>query len=114
MMTPTCSNTCSLGDFLASLNHPLTPCTGPAKPPQAPVFVPQTRYRTQAGALLRKNAVYQLRNRKTNCCIVFTPVLFILLLFGIQQAVNFAFGGRDYEVNRAPWRIPPQSLPSTA
>ena len=62
---------------------------------------PQTRYRTQANALLRKNVVYQARNRCTNVCVISMPILFILLLFGIQQAVNFTFGGRKNKVRTA-------------
>lgn len=40
-----------------------------------------------------QNAVFQRRNRRTNARLIFAPCLFILLLYGIQQAVNHVFGG---------------------
>jgi len=51
----------------------------------------QASFRTQANALLRKNAAYQRRNRRSNCCLTVTPIIFILLLYIIQQVVNNAF-----------------------
>lgn len=51
----------------------------------------QATFGTQADALLRKNCVFQLRNRRSNCCLTVTPVLFIMLLFIIQKIVNSAF-----------------------
>jgi hypothetical protein len=55
-------------------------------------------FRAQAGALFRKNAVFQRRNWCSNCCLLSAPVFFCLLLFGTQLAVNkLLFTGADYE-----------------
>lgn len=59
----------------------------------------QASFRTQAGALLRKNAAFQRRNRRSNCCITVTPVLFIMLLFVIQKLVNSAFDTPETNVS---------------
>ena len=54
-------------------------------------------FRAQAGALYRKNAVYQRRNWRTNACLLSAPVFFCLLLFGIQIAINkLLLTGDDY------------------
>jgi hypothetical protein len=45
-------------------------------------------FRSQAGALYRKNAVYQRRNWCSNVCLLSAPIFFCLLLFGIQTAIN--------------------------
>ena len=62
----------------------------------------QATFKTQANALFRKNYATQKRNRKTNCCIVVSPILFLLILFLIQKAADSAIGGsRDAKVWRA-------------
>lgn len=61
----------------------------------------QASFGTQAGALMRKNAAFQRRNRKSNCCITVTPILFIMLLFVIQKLVNSAFNTPDTRVSSA-------------
>lgn len=56
-------------------------------------------FRSQAGALYRKNAVYQRRNWCSNCCLLSAPIFFCLLLFGIQIAINkLLLTGDDYAV----------------
>ena len=56
-------------------------------------------YKAQAGALFRKNAVYQRRNWCSNVCLLSAPIFFCLLLFGIQIAINkLLLSGEDYEV----------------
>lgn len=62
----------------------------------------QATFKTQANALLRKNAVFQLRNRRSNCCLTVTPVLFIMLLFVIQKIANSAFDNESNRVNTYP------------
>jgi hypothetical protein len=55
---------------------------------------------TQAGALFRKNAVYQRRNWCSNVCLLSAPIFFCLLLFIIQVLVNrLLLAGEDYEVS---------------
>ncbi|GBF88379.1 ABC transporter A family member protein [Raphidocelis subcapitata] len=54
-------------------------------------------FRAQADALLRKNAVYQRRNWRSNACLLSAPVFFCLLLFSIQMAINrLLLVGDDY------------------
>jgi hypothetical protein len=56
-------------------------------------------FRSQAGALYRKNAVYQKRNWCSNACLLSAPIFFCLLLFGIQIAINkLLLTGEDYAV----------------
>lgn len=56
-------------------------------------------FRSQAGALFRKNAVYQKRNWGSNVCLLSAPIFFCLLLFGIQVAINkLLLTGDDYSV----------------
>ena len=59
----------------------------------------QASFRTQAGALMRKNAAFQRRNRRSNCCITVTPILFIMILFLIQKLVNSALDTPDTRVS---------------
>ncbi len=60
----------------------------------------QATFRTQASALLHKNAVYQKRNRGTNCRIVVAPIFFCLILFLLQLAINSALNSADNKVSR--------------
>jgi hypothetical protein len=54
--------------------------------------------RAQAGALYRKNAVYQRRNACSNVCLLSAPIFFCLMLLGIQVAINrLLLTGEDYE-----------------
>lgn len=85
----------------------------PHQPPPAPAPAPipgeavsvegrGAGFRRQAGALYRKNAVYQRRNWCSNCCLLSAPVFFCLMLFGIQIAINkLLLTGEDYGVSRA-------------
>lgn len=53
----------------------------------------------QAGALWRKNAVYQRRNVGTNACLLCAPILFCLLLLVVQVAVTkLLLTGENYQV----------------
>jgi hypothetical protein len=57
-------------------------------------------FKSQAGALYRKNAVYQRRNWCSNVCLLSAPIFFCLLLFGIQTAINkLLLTGDDYSVS---------------
>jgi hypothetical protein len=68
-------------------------------PPATVAGIPTTS-RAQAGALFRKNAVYQKRNCCSNCCLLSAPIVFCLLLLGIQLAVNrLILSGEDYSVS---------------
>lgn len=56
-------------------------------------------FKSQAGALFRKNAVFQRRNWGSNLCLLSAPIFFCLLLFGIQMAINnLLLTGEDYAV----------------
>lgn len=48
----------------------------------------QTTYRTQAKALLLKNAAQQRRSWLANLLLVATPILFCVLLFILQRVIN--------------------------
>ena len=48
---------------------------------------------------MRKNAAFQRRNRRSNCCITVTPILFIMILFLIQKLVNSALDTPDTRVS---------------
>jgi hypothetical protein len=48
----------------------------------------ESSFGTQAGALFKKNVVFQKRNYKSNCCLISAPILFCVLLFMIQTVVN--------------------------
>ena len=62
-------------------------------------------FRAQAGALYRKNAVFQRRNWCSNVCLLSAPIFFCLMLFGIQIAINkLLLTGDDYAVSRGVWR----------
>eukprot|EP00878_Enallax_costatus_P041799 GHUV01048687.1.p1 GENE.GHUV01048687.1~~GHUV01048687.1.p1 ORF type:complete len:147 (+),score=50.20 GHUV01048687.1:540-980(+) len=54
--------------------------------------------KTQAGALLRKNAQYQRRNIGTNLCLLASPIVFCVLLLVVQVALNKLLTGDDYKV----------------
>ena len=58
----------------------------------------QAKYRTQANAILRKNARFQQRNRKQTACILLAPVLYCLILLALQLAINNAFNTPDNKV----------------
>ncbi|KAG2490617.1 hypothetical protein HYH03_011009 [Edaphochlamys debaryana] len=52
----------------------------------------------QANALLRKSAVYQKRNVRTNICLLSSPIFFCLILLFIKILVNRVFlTGVDFE-----------------
>jgi hypothetical protein len=54
----------------------------------------------QAGALYRKNAVYQRRAVCSNVCLLSAPLLFCCVLLAIQLTVNrLILVGPDYEVS---------------
>lgn len=58
--------------------------------------------RAQAGALYRKNAVYQRRNMCSNVCLLSAPIFFCLMLLGVQIAINrLLLTGADFEVRAA-------------
>ena len=61
--------------------------------------------RTQAGALLRKNAQYQRRNMGTNICLLVSPIVFCVLLLMVQVALNKLLTGEDYKVGTG-YRLP--------
>jgi hypothetical protein len=70
-----------------------------AAPTQVPIDGRVATFGTQAGALFRKNAVYQRRNWCSNVCLLSAPIFFCLLLFIIQVLVNrLLLAGEDYEV----------------
>ncbi|GHP03624.1 hypothetical protein PPROV_000237900 [Pycnococcus provasolii] len=52
-------------------------------------------FREQTRALLLKNAVLQKRNYCTNICIVITPLIFSLVILGIQFAIDTLFLSND-------------------
>jgi hypothetical protein len=55
--------------------------------------------RAQAGALYRKNAVYQRRALCSNICLLSAPIFFCVMLLGVQVAINrLLLTGADYEV----------------
>jgi hypothetical protein len=55
----------------------------------------------QAGALYRKNAVYQRRAVCSNVCLLSAPLLFCCVLLAIQLTVNrLILVGPDFEVSR--------------
>lgn len=58
----------------------------------------QQTLKTQAGALLRKNAVFQRRNLGTNICLLASPIIFCVLLLVVQVALNRLLTGNDYKV----------------
>jgi hypothetical protein len=78
-----------------------------AAPTQVPIDGRVATFGTQAGALFRKNAVYQRRNWCSNVCLLSAPIFFCLLLFTIQILVNrLLLAGEDYEVSHVaadPW-----------
>uniref|UniRef100_A0A803N332 ABC transporter domain-containing protein n=1 Tax=Chenopodium quinoa TaxID=63459 RepID=A0A803N332_CHEQI len=45
-------------------------------------------FSTQANALLRKNLVFQRRNKRSNCCLIIFPVLLCVLLAVLQRAID--------------------------
>lgn len=55
--------------------------------------------KAQAGALYRKNAVYQRRNMCSNVCLLSAPIFFCLMLLAVQIAINrLLLTGADFEV----------------
>jgi hypothetical protein len=55
--------------------------------------------KAQAGALYRKNAVYQRRNLCSNVCLLSAPIFFCIMLLAVQVAINrLLLTGEDYEV----------------
>lgn len=55
--------------------------------------------KAQAGALYRKNAVYQRRNLCSNICLLSAPIFFCIMLLAVQVAINrLLLTGEDYEV----------------
>lgn len=54
--------------------------------------------RTQAGALFRKNAVFQRRNMGTNVCLLASPIVFCVMLLVVQVALNRLLTGENFEV----------------
>jgi len=57
--------------------------------------------RAQAGALYRKNAVYQRRNLCSNICLLSAPIFFCVMLLAVQVAINrLLLTGDDYEVGK--------------
>ena len=54
-------------------------------------------FREQVRALLRKNVAYQKRNYCTNVAIVTTPLVFSLIIYGIQFAINTIFDSDDFK-----------------
>ncbi|ONK75562.1 uncharacterized protein A4U43_C03F18190 [Asparagus officinalis] len=73
---------------------------------------------TQANALLRKNATFQKRNMKTNCCIISFPVIFCLLI-GVANIIIHNIISRQPEAQcdgnsmnpKCPIASPPKWLP---
>ncbi|XP_057526866.1 ABC transporter A family member 7-like [Amaranthus tricolor] len=54
-------------------------------------------FSTQANALLRKNLIFQKRNRRANCCLVVFPLLLCILLSVLQRVI-------DNELNKEKYR----------
>jgi hypothetical protein len=55
----------------------------------------------QAGALYRKNAVYQRRNLCSNVCLLSAPIFFCLMLLAVQLSINkLLLTGPDFEVRQ--------------
>ncbi|XP_010689557.2 ABC transporter A family member 7 [Beta vulgaris subsp. vulgaris] len=54
-------------------------------------------FSTQANALLRKNLVFQRRNKRSNCCLIIFPVLLCVLLSTLQRVI-------DNELNKEKYR----------
>uniref|UniRef100_A0A803M7W3 ABC transporter domain-containing protein n=1 Tax=Chenopodium quinoa TaxID=63459 RepID=A0A803M7W3_CHEQI len=45
-------------------------------------------FSTQANALLRKNLIFQRRNKRSNCCLIIFPVLLCILLSLLQRVID--------------------------
>lgn len=54
-------------------------------------------FSTQANALLRKNLVFQRRNKRSNCCLVIFPVLLCVLLSVLQQVIDNELNKEKYK-----------------
>uniref|UniRef100_A0A803N329 ABC transporter domain-containing protein n=1 Tax=Chenopodium quinoa TaxID=63459 RepID=A0A803N329_CHEQI len=48
----------------------------------------RANFSTQANALLRKNLIFQRRNKRSNCCLVIFPVLLCILLSVLQRVID--------------------------
>ncbi|KAH9623722.1 hypothetical protein KSS87_006304 [Heliosperma pusillum] len=48
----------------------------------------RANFSTQANALLRKNLIFQKRNKRSNVCLIIFPVLLCVLLSVLQRVIN--------------------------
>ncbi|XP_074285015.1 ABC transporter A family member 7-like [Silene latifolia] len=53
-------------------------------------------FSTQADALLRKNLIYQKRNKRSNVCLIIFPVMLCVLLSVLQRVINNELGKEKY------------------
>ena len=74
----------------------------------------QTSFRTQAGALFRKNAAQQRKSVCANVMVLLTPVFFCVLLFVLQRLINSATDTASNKVRRGPVSSGAQPTPAAA